>query len=188
MFYWFAWIILRIFLHLRCDYKIIGLENIPKTGGAIILSNHRSYADPFTVGCAIHYRRTYFFAKEELFNIPIFGSIIRALGAFPVKRDTLDKKSLNYSIKLLKDGELLLIFGEGTRNLKKELLPLKAGFAFLSIKAKVPVIPVYITETEDILTLKKFRPKVTVKFGKPIFCNSIKEFVVKATQALENLS
>jgi len=95
---------------------------------------------------------------------------------------------LNYSIKLLKDGELLLIFGEGTRNLKKELLPLKAGFAFLSIKAKVPVIPVYITETEDILTLKKFRPKVTVKFGKPIFCNSIKEFVVKATQALENLS
>lgn len=188
MFYWFAWIILRIFLHLRCDYKIIGLENIPKTGGAIILSNHRSYADPFVVGCAIHYRRTYFFAKEELFNIPIFGPMISALGAFPAKRNILDRKSLNHFLELLKDGKLLLIFGEGTRNLGKELLPLKGGFAFLSIRAKVPVIPVYITETEEILKLRYFRPKVNVRFGKPIFCDNIKEFTVKATQALENLS
>ncbi len=188
MFYWFAWIILRIFLHLRCDYKIIGLENIPKTGGAIILSNHRSYADPFVVGCAIHYRRTYFFAKEELFNIPIFGPMISALGAFPAKRNILDRKNLNHFLELLKDGKLLLIFGEGTRNLGKELLPLKGGFAFLSIRAKVPVIPVYITETEEILKLRYFRPKVNVRFGKPIFCDNIKEFTVKATQALENLS
>jgi len=190
MFYWFAWVILRIFLHLRCRYLTTEVENISKTGGIVILSNHKSYADPFAIGCAIHFRKTYFFAKKELFSIPLFGSLITSLGAFPVKRDTLDRRSLSYSKKLLEEEKLLLIFGEGTRNLKKnvKLLPLKGGFAFLALKAKVPIFPVYITETEEILSLKKLRPKVRIKFGKPIFGKSVGDIVSKAYEAMENLS
>lgn len=190
MFYWFVWVILRIFLNLRCSYTFTGLENIPKTGGAIILSNHRSYADPFAIGCTVSFRKLHFFAKEELFDIPLFNYLISSLNAFPVKRNLLDRRSLNYSLKLLRNGRLLLIFGEGTRNLKKDvtLLPLKGGFAFLALKAKVPVIPAHIKGTEEILSLRKLKPKVSIKFGKPIMCKNSKEFMIKAYEALENLS
>lgn len=190
MFYWVSWIILRSFLYIRCQYRITGLENVPQKGGAILLSNHRSYADPFVIGCAIKFRRTYFFAKEELFEIPIFNSIITSLGAFPVKRNTLDRKALNSSLNLLKKGKLLLIFGEGTRNRKRnvKLLPLRSGFAFLAIRAKVPVIPVYILGTEEVLSPKSLHPEVSVNFGKPIFGNNMKELTKNVDQALWSLS
>jgi 1-acyl-sn-glycerol-3-phosphate acyltransferase len=171
VFYWFAWIILRIFLTIFSRYKIIGLENVPRKGGVILVANHRTMMDPIVIGCSIPFRRTYFMAKEELFRFKLFAIIINALGAFPVKRGKLDRKALRMAERILNEGKLLLIFGEGTRNkdFSKPLGELYSGFVYLSSKVDVPVVPVYTFNTHQIF-YKLFRwPKVIVRFGKPIY-------------------
>jgi 1-acyl-sn-glycerol-3-phosphate acyltransferase len=190
MFYWIAWAILRIVLLIRCKYRVIGAKNIPKTGGAILLSNHKSYSDAVTVGTAISFRKINYLAKAELFNVPIFHSIIEALGAYPVNRSVLDLKALRKSEKLLKEKKLVLIFGEGTRNKRKDvkLLPIKKGFASLARKLNVPVIPLYIKGTEEILSFNYIRPLVVIRFGKPIYDKNAKDILKKTTDFLLNHS
>ncbi|MGB9681513.1 MAG: lysophospholipid acyltransferase family protein [bacterium] len=171
MFYWFAWIILRVFLTIFCRYKIIGLENVPHKGGVILVANHRAMMDPIVIGCSIPFRRAYFMAKEELFRFKLFAIIIGALGAFPVKRGKLDRNALRIAERLLKEGKLLLIFGEGTRNrdFSKPLGELYHGFVYLGSRVDVPIVPVYTFNTHQIF-YKLFRwPKVVVKFGEPIY-------------------
>lgn len=170
MFYWFAWIILRVFLTLFCRYRIEGLENVPRKGGVILIANHRTMMDPIVIGCSIHFRRTYFMAKEELFRFKPFGFIISSLGAFPVKRHKVDRNALRIAEGLLRDGKLLLIFGEGTRNrdLSKVIGELHSGFVYLKEKTGVPVVPVYTFNTYQIFKRFLRWPKITVKFGKPI--------------------
>lgn len=170
MFYWFAWIILRAFLTVLCRYKIEGLENVPRSGGVILVANHRAMMDPIVIGCCIHFRRTYFMAKEELFRFKPFAFIIRSLGAFPVRRGKIDRAALSTAESILKEGKLLLIFGEGTRNrdLSKILGELHSGFVYLATKTDAPIVPVYTFNTHQIFR-KIFRwPRVVVRFGKPI--------------------
>lgn len=170
MFYWFAWIILRVFLNLFCRYRIEGLENVPRSGGVILVANHRAMMDPIVIGCCIHFRKTYFMAKEELFRFKPFALIISSLGAFPVRRGKVDRIALRTAENILNEGKLLLIFGEGTRNrdLTKVLGELHSGFVYLAEKTNVPVVPVYTFNTHLIFS-RLFRwPKVIVRFGKPI--------------------
>jgi 1-acyl-sn-glycerol-3-phosphate acyltransferase len=143
---------------------------VPRSGGVILVANHRAMMDPIVIGCSVPFRRIYFMAKEELFHFRPFAILIRALGAFPVKRDKVDRKALKTAEKILNEGKILLIFGEGTRNrdFSKPLGELQAGFVYLSSKVNVPVVPVYTFNTYEIF-YKIFRwPKVIVKFGKPI--------------------
>ena len=170
MFYWFAWVILRTFLTLFCRYRIEGLENVPRSGGVILVANHRSMMDPIVIGCGIHFRRTYFMAKEELFRFKPFAFLISVLGAFPVKREKVDRNALRTAEILLKEGKLLLIFGEGTRNrdFSKILGELHSGFVYLAKKTDVPVVPVYTFNTHLIFRRFLRWPKVTVRFGEPI--------------------
>lgn len=170
MFYWFAWVILRILLTIFYRYRIEGLENVPRSGGVILVSNHRAMMDPIVIGCSIHFRRTYFMAKEELFRFKPFAFIISSLGAFPVKRNKVDRNALRIAENLLKEGKLLLIFGEGTRNrdLSKVIGELHSGFVYLATKTGVPVIPVYTFNTYQIFKRFLRWPKVVVRFGKPI--------------------
>jgi len=170
MFYWIAWVILRTFLTLFCRYRIEGLENVPRKGGVILVANHRAMMDPIVIGCSIHFRRTYFMAKEELFRFKPFAFLIRSLGAFPVRREKVDRTALRTAEAILREGKLLLIFGEGTRNrdLSKVLGELHSGFVYLATKTNVPVVPVYTFNTYQIFS-KIFRwPKITVRFGRPI--------------------
>ncbi|MCX7796278.1 MAG: 1-acyl-sn-glycerol-3-phosphate acyltransferase [bacterium] len=170
MFYWFAWIILRALLTIFCRYKIEGLENVPRSGGVILVANHRAMMDPIVIGCCIHFRKTYFMAKEELFRFKIFALIIRSLGAFPVKRGKVDRVALRTAENILNEGKLLLIFGEGTRNrdLTKVLGELHSGFVYLAERTNVPIVPVYTFNTHLIFRKLLRWPRVIVKFGKPI--------------------
>lgn len=170
MFYWIAWVILRTFLTLFCRYRIKGLENVPRKGGVILVANHRAMMDPIVIGCSIHFRRTYFMAKEELFRFKPFAFLIRSLGAFPVKREKVDRTALRTAEAILREGKLLLIFGEGTRNrdLSKVLGELHSGFVYLATKTDVPVVPVYTFNTHQIFSKILCWPKITVKFGSPI--------------------
>lgn len=186
MFYWFSWLVLRLVLFLRCRFVIKGLPNVPRKGGLIILANHRDYTDPEVAGCAIYFRRMYFMAKEELFHHFFFKRLISSLGAFPVKRGELSKELIRTTTSLLKAGKMIIIYGEGTRNKDPNvpLLPIKPGFAFLAKLADVPVVPAFLKGTPELLRAKKFRPTVSIEFGKPIYDTDIHSLTAKVQSSL----
>lgn len=93
--------------------QVEGKDNIPLRGAVIIAANHKSYFDPPLAGVAFHNRRLSYMAKSELFRNPLFGWLIRKLGAFPVKRNSADMGAIRQSVRIIKGGEALLIFPEG---------------------------------------------------------------------------
>ena len=95
--------------------KIVGAENIPASGPVILAPNHRAHVDPPFLSL-ITRRQVFFMAKEELFSVPVLRQIITGVGAFPVKRGTADRAALKHAAHLLKAGQAVLIFPEGTRS------------------------------------------------------------------------
>lgn len=141
--------------------KIIGKENIPSEGAAILCSNHIHIFD--SVSIVVHNKRMiYIIAKEELFRSKIGNWFFRDVGAFPVSRGKGDVEAIETANKHLQNGELLLIFPEGTRNGLDRGLKFKKGAAYMAIQNKVPVIPIGMKGT--------FKPfsKTTMNIGKPI--------------------
>src|SRR4051812_16324497 len=107
--------LLRLIYAVLFRFEASGLENIPAAGPVVLCSNHISLLDPTTVGTKVN-RKVHYMAKAELFNVPLFGAFIRKLGAFPVKRGGVSKDAIRNAIWLLKEGEMMGIFPEGTRN------------------------------------------------------------------------
>lgn len=126
-------------------WKFYGRENLPAKGPYIICANHTSWFDPPLVGCMVPSRnKVRFMAKEELFRTFLFGNIIRRMGAFPVKRNTADKRAIKQALMLLEKGEILGLFPEGTRSRTGELGEPHLGAALIALKSKKPVLPVAI--------------------------------------------
>ena len=94
--------------------KVEGAENIPE-GGCILASNHTSVMDALVLSAAVGGRQIRYMAKSELFRVPLFGRLIRSLGAYPVDRGGADVRSIKTAISLIGDGEMLGIFPQGTR-------------------------------------------------------------------------
>ena len=169
-------------------YKIVynlsyeGTENIPKEGGRIFASNHRSYADPVFICLPIKVKFA-FMAKEELFKNPFFSALIRFMGAFPVVRGSGDMKVIDESIARLNKGRNLVIFPEGTRSKDGKVGRGKTGVALIAAKANVDVVPVGIV-FEDKL---KFRRKVVVKYGEPISSSQLQVSDEPLRTELKNL-
>lgn len=162
MLYWFfRWVFVLIFRFFY-RWEVSGRENIPLTGSFIICSNHISWWDPPLVGSLVSHQPVYFMAKEELFQLPVFGSIMRKIHAFPVKRDSADRRAIRTALDVLKGGNILGLFPEGTRSKTDELLPPQPGVGMIAIKSEAAVLPVGITGP-----YKLFRP-VRVKIGKPL--------------------
>lgn len=152
-------ILIPIFL-LFYNYRVIGLENVPKEGAYIACGNHVSAIDPIFVGIALPHRM-YFMAKAELFKNKFMKALLHGLGVFPVKRGEADIRSIKTSLKLLSNGKILALFPEGTRNKTGEVVA-EPGIAMLSIKSKVPVVPV------AIISSYKFFKRTHIVIGKPI--------------------
>jgi len=150
--------------------QVIGRQNIPKTGGVLLCANHVSYIDPSALAGRAG-RVVHFMAKSELFKIPVLGFLVKAVGAFPVKRGTADRSALKQAIEYLRNGEVVAMFPEGQRSLTGELLEAEAGAGMIALHAKVPVIPVALVNTEKLLPPHKmfFRfTHIKVVFGPPI--------------------
>lgn len=141
--------------------EIIGKENLPE-GGAILICNHFSALDVFIIAHVVN-KNTFFMAKSELFKNKIAGKIIKSLGGFPINRGSIDLNAVKTSIKLISDGKKVVIFPEGTRNKTgtNEIQEIKGGTAFISVKAKAPVVPLIIYKKP-----KAFR-KTRIIVGKP---------------------
>jgi 1-acyl-sn-glycerol-3-phosphate acyltransferase len=179
--------VVRVLLHyffkviFRC--KIIGADNIPSHGGAIIAANHVSLFDPPVVGTAFA-RPIHFMAKEELFVKPVLKWIFTKLKAFPVRRATADRTAIRHAITLLNNGELLGLFPEGTRSKTGKLGKPETGLAMIALKSGAPVVPAAIIGTNKVWKDGLLLPRFIVKFGNPITVEQGKA----DKEAMENLS
>ena len=164
--YWFAKNLFGITYKIVWRMRVTGAENIPAQGGVLIASNHLSLADPPLVSSLIP-RPIYFFAKEELFRYPLFGWLIRQVNAFPVKRFEHDVGAFKRAQFLLENGQAVLVFPEGRRSKTGELGSARPGVGMLAFKARVPVVPVYVSNSHRLLRFAKLQARI----GKPISPN-----------------
>jgi len=163
----FLWRILRF----KFKVKVTGLENIPSSGGVIIASNHASYLDPPLMACPIKNRIVRFMARDTLFDHPVASWLFHRFGVVPLSRDRGDVGAIKTAIQLLKSGECVALFPEGTRTTSGELQAPKGGIGFLIAKAAVPVVPVYISGSYEAYPkgAKKIKSHpVSLHFGKTI--------------------
>jgi 1-acyl-sn-glycerol-3-phosphate acyltransferase len=147
--------------------RIFGSGNIPKRGPVIIAPNHVSYADPVVVGLGVP-RELHFLAKEELFEPPVFGSLIRAYNAIPIKRGVVDRRALKSAAGVLKGGNALLVFPEGTRSKDGRLLPGRPGIGFLAVESEAIVVPCYVAGSRHLMRAVVRRPRLELRYGNPI--------------------
>ena len=162
-------------------FRVKGKENIPKKGNFIIASNHISYLDPVAVGisvpCLVH-----FMARDDLFNIKFFGTILKNVAAFPVKRGYRDFEAMKRSLKMLKEGKVIAIFPEGTRIEAPELGEPELGIGMLAARSRVSVLPIFVKGTNEALPkhakFMRFKP-VEVRIGEPLEFKGYKDTLEK---------
>jgi 1-acyl-sn-glycerol-3-phosphate acyltransferase len=154
--------------------RFLGVEHLPSDGGYVIAGNHLSYLDPMLLWCGTP-RPTHFLARDNLFEAPIVGWALPRLWGIPISRASADREAITRATNLLKAGEVIGIFPEGTRQDPNrpagEPAEAHAGVAFIALRAGAPVVPVGITGTDRALPkgarLPRF-PKVTFRFGEPV--------------------
>src|SRR5918999_4982910 len=144
--YWPVRAVLKPAILLYFRLRRLGREHIP-SGGVILAANHRSFLDPFAIGCC-NPRPIYFVAKQELFRNPVIGWFLNCMGAFPVRRGESDEESVKTSLALLQRGRDVVIFPEGTRIRSGSLAKPKRGVGRLALQSGAPVVPIAITGSE----------------------------------------
>lgn len=179
MLYNFLVVLLKIICIPIFRIRVKGLENMEETDKVIVCANHKSLLDPIFLAISMP-QRIYFMAKKELFDKPLLGGLLRALGAFPVDRFGRDLKALRASVALVNEDKILGIFPEGTRVKEAKRENVKDGVAFIALKAKADIMPV-----EIISTYKPFR-KSEILIKKPIPVNEFASF--KNKEAMKKMT
>jgi 1-acyl-sn-glycerol-3-phosphate acyltransferase len=142
----------------------------------LLIANHTSYADPPVIGTACP-RPVNFMAKAELFEVPILSAFIRRTHAFPVRRGAADRGALRRGMRLLDNGEVLLIFPEGQRSQDGRLMEFEAGAAFLALAASAAVVPTAVVGADRVLPRGKpvlLPAKLRVSFGPPVDLSTLR--------------
>ncbi len=169
--YTFCRRLLRFFLTVYNRLEVDGLAHVPTQGGVLLVANHASFLDPPALGCAITTRNVRYMARDSLFANRWFGKLLRGIAAVPISREKGDISALKSALAVLKSGDCLGFFPEGTRTATGEMRSAKSGIGFLVAKAKVPVVPAYIDGTFNAFSRKHrwIRPaKVRIIYGPPI--------------------
>ncbi|HUI48155.1 MAG TPA: lysophospholipid acyltransferase family protein [Acidimicrobiia bacterium] len=151
--------------------RMRGRERLPATGGYVLAPSHRSMMD-IPLAAWLSKRPLRYMGKDSLFRIPVAGTFFRRLGGFAVARDGTDRKALRDSIAMLQAGEVLLVYPEGTRQHGPKIQALQPGAAYLALRAGVPIVPVGIAGTEEILRtggskIPRFA-RVAIVVGEPV--------------------
>lgn len=163
--------LIRLLVWIFCRVEVIGIENMPKQGPLIIVSNHLGDADVI-VGLTITRLPIDIMVKSELYDTPIFGKAIDAYGVIWVHRGQPDRKALRVALDSLRAGRSLALAPEGRESLTGSLEEGTGGAAYIAQKAKVPIMPVTFTGTENWRVFGNLRrlkrSYVTVTIG-PVF-------------------
>ena len=156
-FYSFAIGIIKGLLKVFLLFRAKGKKNIPQEGAFLLCANHNSLMDPVLIaaGCK---RQLTFMGKDELFHVPVLGRLIKALGAFPIKRGKGDAAAVMATLKIMKRGGATLIFPEGKRMPRGERKSVNSGIIRLAMQSEVPILPAYVSRNK-------------VVFGEPVYYN-----------------
>lgn len=160
--------------------KVVGKQHIPKKGPVIICSNHTSNLDPPVVGITAS-RTIHFMAKEELFTGKLLGGILRRVHAFPVKRGLADRNALRSGLAILKEGETLGLFPEGTRSKDGKPGDALPGVGFFALRSQAEVVPCVI-----ISDYKLFH-RTKVIYGEPMDVESFRKNKASAKEMSEGI-
>ena len=174
--YWVFKAVLKPLLRALYGIKVEGLNNVPKKGPAIIAANHLSFLDSFFIPLVVNRRKVTYLAKADYFKSWKTAWFFRMAGQIPIEREGGKKSevALNTALDVLKEGKLLGIYPEGTRSPNDKLHRGRTGVARLALAAQVPIVPCGLIGTLDVMPpdakLPKLfgRPKVVVRFGKPL--------------------
>jgi len=167
IFYRFAQYVSWFYFKAFHRLEVHGIKNVPQSGSFILASNHSSYFDPPALGCRLP-RNLHYFARDSLFFWPL-GLLIRNLNSIPVNRSQLDIATLKRVLKVLKGGDPLLLFPEGTRSTDGNLGEGKKGIGLLLAKSQVDVLPARVTGGNKVLGKGMLFPrigrKLVVEYG-----------------------
>lgn len=156
---------IRLFHHIR----VKGRENEPRRGDGsyLVICNHLTWRDPIFLCASLRQQQPHFMAKKELFRIPVFNWMIRALGAYPVNRGGADVGAIRHTIRMLEDGKAVGMFPQGHRNngVDPRTTKIHAGAAMIALRAGVPILPVFIRVPDN--RMRAFCRKEVI-IGKPI--------------------
>jgi 1-acyl-sn-glycerol-3-phosphate acyltransferase len=150
--------------------NVTGAENIPSSGPVILAPVHRSNID-FAFAVFVTKRKTFFMAKDSLWTVPVLRTLVSTMGAFPVKRGSADRDAMTWAETVLRQGEPLVMFPEGTRQEGQTVATLRDGTMFVAARTGATVVPIGIGNTQRAMPKgAKFpRPvKVRVVVGAPI--------------------
>jgi 1-acyl-sn-glycerol-3-phosphate acyltransferase len=145
-------------------WRLEGAENIPRSGGYILVANHINWKDPpwmeFALGRAIRYM-----GKTELFETPVIGFLLRAIGAFPVRRGEGDRRALRMALEVLAAGHPLGLFVEGHRSGSGQLIRGRPGAAYVAQRSGAPIIPLAVSGTRAARLGRFWRRDIVIRVG-----------------------
>jgi 1-acyl-sn-glycerol-3-phosphate acyltransferase len=163
-----VWVLGRLTIQplvkLVAPLRVYGVERVPLAGGLVVAANHFSWIDPPALGAASP-RPLYYMAKVEAHRVPGLGQLMRSFGAFPVRRGESDREAVRTMQQIVRDGNALGMFAEGTRQKSGVPGPVQPGAAMVAITEWVPLIPAAIHS--QTWRLGSFAP-VSVAWGEPM--------------------
>lgn len=168
--YWACWIAAWLFTKSYHRLRIEGYANLPATGGAVLASNHQSHLDILTIA-ASNRRHVAFVARDTLAHWKWLAFTMRGCGAILIQRNSSDRKALRAMVQHLEQGDLVVIFPEGTRTKDGALGEFKGGALLAARMAKVPIVPIGTRGAIEAWPRTRVLPaprKIAVRFGPPI--------------------
>ncbi len=170
-------------------YRSWGSMRVPKRGPVLIVANHQSFLDPVVLGVSGHRRPFHAMARDTLFHNPVFGWLIRSLRAIPIDQEASDLRAMRACIGVLKRGEVLLIFPEGSRTEDGSTAPFAPGTMVLIKRARPMVVPVAIEGAHHAWprgqTLPRATGRIMAMYGRPICADKL--MAMGAERALAHL-
>jgi 1-acyl-sn-glycerol-3-phosphate acyltransferase len=158
--------------------RAIGAQNVPREGGVVLASLHRSNFDTFLLGVPPRWRHLRPMAKVELYKNPVVAWILRHAGAFPVRRGEGDREAIATAIRILRDGGTVAMFPEGTRN-RDGQARLHSGAARLALSTGAALVPVAVAGTDQVRVWPPRIPRFQVAYGPPIPLDDLRDLDTK---------
>jgi 1-acyl-sn-glycerol-3-phosphate acyltransferase len=158
------------FLALFARLRVYGRERVPPRGGVVLALNHFSWLDPLAFGAASP-RTVYFMAKVEAHRVPALGQVMRAFGTFSVRRGESDREAVRTMRRVVRDGEALGLFAEGTRQRSGVPGELQPGASMVALQDAVPVVPgaIHGSQTWSL----RNRGPVSIAWGEPMLFDGL---------------
>jgi 1-acyl-sn-glycerol-3-phosphate acyltransferase len=176
-----VWGLARLLFRIR----FAGVEHVPRAGPVVLAPNHVSYMDPVLLTIPVH-RPLHYMTLEQFFRVPVLGALIRWCRAFPVREDEIDRSAIRTAMRILRDGEALVVFPEGGRSPDGRLLPFHPGAFRLALQADVPVIPVTIAGAHAAWPAHRRFPRpgrITITYHAPLGRKDLPDAADRAAQA-----